>query len=395
MKLKNISKKRRRNIDYGSQYIFKKDFGNVLKSLKKEKITSGREVDNFEKNLKNYFKCKFVVSCNSGTSALYLALLSINVKRNDNLILPAINFVAAANIAKILGANIYFCDVDPHTSQITPKLIEDCIKKNKLKKIKAVLTMFNGGYPRDIKKFYSLKKKYNYYLIEDSCHALGASYFDGSKYIKIGSCSHSDISTFSLHPLKTITTGEGGVVTTNNKKLYNQIKLLRSHGIVKKKEKQWYYEVVSSGFNFRLSDINCALGNSQLKKIDFIIKKRKSIYEYYLNEFKNFKRIVNIVLPEINTKPSYHLVIAIINFKDLKIDKEKFLKILNQKKIFCQFHYIPNYKFKNFKQNHSLKGSEMYYKTGISLPIHLKLKKSDIKYVIESIKNTIIKWKKN
>ena len=132
-----------------------------------------------------------------------------------------------------------------------------------------------------------------------------------------------------------------------------------------------------------------------IKKIDFIIKKRKSIYEYYLNEFKNFQNIINIVLPEIKTNPSYHLVIAIINFKDLKIDKQKLLKILNQKKIFCQFHYIPNYKFKNFKQNYSLKGSEMYYKTGISLPIHLKLKKSDIKYVIESIKNTIIKWKKN
>ena len=253
--------------------------------------------------------------------------------------------------------------------------------------------MFLGGSPNNVYEFYKIKKKYNSYLLEDACHAFGSIYKVGNKKYNVGECKHSDFAVFSFHPVKTITTGEGGAICSNLKIISDKIRSLISHGMIKKY--YWDYDINSLSFNFRLSDINCALGNSQLNKINFIINKRKKIFDYYLKHLNNFEDIIKIIKPEKKTKPSYHLVIALINFEKLKINKDKFFQILNKKKIFCQFHYIPNYRFKNFKQNYSLKGSEMYYKTGISLPIHLKLKKSDIKYVIENIKNTIIKWKKN
>ena len=180
--------------------------------------------------------------------------------------MPAVNFIAAYSMASLLGAKIYLADVNPSTGQMTPKTLMECIKRFKLKKIKVILTMYMGGFPENILEFYKIKKKYKSILIEDACHAFGAQYSINNKNYKIGSCSHSDISTFSLHPLKPITTGEGGILSTNNKKFYNIAKTLRSHGIIKNKKKHWDYNVTNLGFNYRISDINCALGISQLKK---------------------------------------------------------------------------------------------------------------------------------
>ena len=147
--------------------------------------------------------------------------------------------------------------------------------------------MYHGGYPENVKKFYDIKKKYNFLIIEDACHALGSEYEFKNKSFKIGSCKHSDISTFSLHPLKSITSGEGGIITTNNSKISKNIKLFRSHGISRNKKEHWKYDVIKHGFNYRLSDINCALGLSQLKKINFFLHKRKKIYKRYISELQN------------------------------------------------------------------------------------------------------------
>ena len=205
---------------------------------------------------------------------------------------------------------------------------------------------------------------------------------------KIGSCYHSDISTFSLHPLKTITTCEGGIVTTNDNKLSKKIKLYRSHGIQRSK-KFWEYDVKYTGFNLRLSDVQSALGISQLKKINKIIEYRKKLYDIYQDNLNNFKNVISIVKKQKDTNASYHLVIALINFKILKISKDNFLKKLKKKNIFCQVHYIPNYRYKNFKNSSKLVGAEKYFRECVSLPIHLKLKKRDIFFIISEIKNII------
>lgn len=384
-------KKLNKKIYYGSQFIDKSDVAYVVKSLRSNFLTTGPLTNRFENNLKKYLKVDYAHTCNSGTSALFLALLSIDVKKGDNIILPSVNFVAAANISKFLGAKIYFADINVQTGQSEPEDIINCVKKNKIKKIKAIIIMFNGGYPRNNIKFNQIKKKFKCFLIEDACHALGSSYLFKNRKVKIGSCLHSDISTFSLHPLKTITTCEGGVVTTNIKEVSKKIELYRSHGIVRKKN-YWEYDVKQLGFNLRLSDVASALGISQLKKISKIVNIRKKIFTYYLKKLNNLQNLITIIRPEQKTIPSYHLLMVIINFDKLKINKNQFLKMLIKQKIFCQFHYIPNYKFENFKNSSKLNGAENFYKFVLSLPIHLNLKKADLDFVIKNIKKILLKY---
>jgi dTDP-4-amino-4,6-dideoxygalactose transaminase len=375
-------------IPYGRQFIDKQDNKIVLSSLKSDLITTGKYVKRFEKNISNLFKSKYAISCSSGTSALHLSLMAISLKKNDTIIMPAINFIAAYNLSRLMGAKIFLADVDKYTGQMTPETLLDCISKNKIKKIKAIFVMYMGGYPENVIEFHKIKKKFRFYLIEDACHSLGAQYSYKNKNFYIGSCQHSDIAAFSLHPVKTITTGEGGIVTTNNKLFAERIKTLRSHGIVRKKNNHWQYDVLQSGFNYRLSDVNCALGLGQLKKIDKFLNYRKKIFNFYKAEFK--KIINKITIPFYKkSKASYHLFLISINFKKIKSSKDKFLNFLRKNNIFCQYHYIPIYRFKLFNQKinlNSYKGAEFYYKNTVSLPIFYDLKVSSQKTIINKIK---------
>ena len=223
-------------IPYSRQLIDERDNKLVLSSLSNDLITTGPFVEKFENNLKKYLKCKFSYVCSSGTAAIHLAMLSLNLKKNDIILMPAVNFIASYNMAKTMGLKVYLVDVDELNGQITPNKLLECIRKNNIKKIHALIVMFHGGYPENVKKFYDIKKKYNFFIIEDACHALGAEYKFKKNFFKIGSCKHTDISTFSLHPLKTITSGEGGIITTNNAKIAKNIRLFRSHGISRNKK---------------------------------------------------------------------------------------------------------------------------------------------------------------
>ena len=327
-------------IPYGRQYIDKDDISYVNKSLKNDLITTGPFVKLFEKRNFQKLNVPYVYSCSSGTAALHLAFLSINLNEKDTIIIPAINFVASANLASQMRAKIFFADIDSATGQSSPEKIEDCIKKNNIKNLKAIVTMYNGGYPRDITKFKKLKQKFKCFLIEDSCHALGEKYVNTKKYESIGSCKHSDISTFSLHPLKSITSGEGGIVTTRNKFIGEKIKLFRSHGIIRKK-KHWNYDVKTNGFNYRLSDVNCALAFSQIKKLEMFIAKRKKIFNLYYSHLNNYKNICSIYRPEKNTKSSFHLVFLKINYDKLKKDKKDLINFLLRK----NYYTISLYSF--------------------------------------------------
>ena len=374
-------------IPYGRQFIDNKDKKLISSSLSNDLITTGPFVEKFERNLSKYFNCKYSYVCSSGTAAIHLAMLSVGLKKDDIILMPAVNFIAAYNMAKIIGLKVFLVDVDEFTGQVTPNKVLECIKKNKLKKIQALLIMFHGGYPENIKKLYDIKKRYNFYIIEDACHALGAKYKYKNKLFKIGSCKHADISTFSLHPLKTITSGEGGIVTSNNAKIAKSIQLFRSHGILRKKNKHWEYDILEYGFNYRLSDINCALGLSQLKKINFFLKKRKKIYQQYLKEFKNFSQ--NIVIPKYskNIESSYHLFLLNIAFNKLKKNKNHFMKYLKDNKIVAQQHYIPIYKFSIYKgESIGFSGAEKYFNNSISLPIFVNLSNINQIKIIKIIK---------
>lgn len=384
-----------KKIPYGRQSISNQDKKFVLKSLESNLITTGLNVTEFQKKLKKYFESKHSLVCSSGTAGLHLAFLSINIKKNDNIIMPAINFIASYNMLSSLGANIYLSDVDSKTGQMSPELISKCIKMNKLKKIKAIVTMHLGGYPARILEYYKIKKRYKCFLIEDACHALGAKYKVLNKYYKIGSCKHSDIAVFSLHPVKTITTGEGGIICTNNDKIKNKIELLRSHGIQRTK-KHWIYDIRQCGYNYRLSDINCALGISQLKKINIFLSKRKQIYDYYKKKLGYYSNKVKVFTYCSKTVPSYHLLLTSFNFKKMKINKENFIKMLLKKNIILQQHYIPIFKFKKiFKQKINTRdfgGTLDYYKNTLSLPIYYELSKKKIDYILRTIKEILYKY---
>jgi len=375
-----------RVIPYGRQFVDSNDIKEVSKALKQDLITTGSYVKKFENKISNFLKVKYALSCSNGTAALHLAFMAINLKKNDVVIMPAINFIASYSMAKFMNAEIYLADVDSLTGQMTPKTLLDCINKHKIKKIKTVITMYLGGYPENVIEFYKIKKKYKFFLIEDACHALGAQYFYNKKFIPIGSCKHSDITTFSLHPVKTITSGEGGLVTTNNRLIYKQISLLRSHGIEKNKKFHWKYNISRPSFNYRLSDLNCALALSQLKKINKFLNYRKKIYYFYRNHLKTNNKFINF--PNyISAKPSYHLFLISINFKRTK-EKDEFLKFLKKENIYCQFHYIPIYKFKLFKEKINLNfflGSDKYFKNNISLPIFYNLEPFLQKKIINKI----------
>ena len=330
-----------KNIPYGKQVIDNSDKKFVIKALSNNLITTGPYVKKFEKSLKKFLACKYSYVCSSGTASLHLSLLSIDLKRGDIVLMPAITFIASFNMAKIMGLKVYLIDVDEYTGQITPDKILNCIKKNKLKKINALITMYHGGYPQNVEKIYELKKKYKFFIIEDACHALGSEYKYKKKFYKIGSCKHSDISTFSLHPLKTITSGEGGIISTNNKKIAKNIELYRNHGISRNKKKYWKYDILKNGFNYRISDINCALGFSQLTKINFFLKKRKQIFYKYVDELSNYSKNLTVQTFDKNIKPSFHLFVININFKKIKKTKDYFIKYFVKKNIYSATLY-PN-----------------------------------------------------
>ena len=368
-------------IPYGKQFIDSQDIKQVSKALSNDIITTGNITLELEKKIANFLNCKYSITCNSGTSAIFISLSSINLKKGDKIIMPSINFIASYNAAKILGADIYLADVDQFTGQMRPEDVENCCKKFGIKKFDVLVVMYNGGYPQDAEKFKLLKKKYKCYIVEDACHALGASYLYKKKYYKIGSCKHSDICTFSLHPLKTITTGEGGIITTNNKTLLEKMKMIRSHGIKRSYNKHWKYEVLLNGLNFRLTDFQSALGLSQLKKLNKFIQKRKKISLKYQKEIEKIKQIST---PKYLSKyrSSHHLFLIHINQKN-KNQKENLIKYMLKNKVMLQYHYIPLYKFKAFKGRYIKKNAELYYKTAISLPIYYRLSQTEQNLVIK------------
>ena len=372
-------------IPYGRQFLNNSDKREVIKSLNQNFITTGKYVKKFESALRNKVKSKFAYACSSATAGLHLAFMSINLKKNDIVLMPTINFISSYRTAKLMGAKIYLVDVDENTGQMSAESILNCIKINNLKNIKAIVTMYLGGYVENNVDFYYLKKKLKCYLIEDACHSIGSKYKFKKKYFDIGSCKHSDLCIFSFHPVKTITTGEGGAVLTNNEKFAKRIFRLRSHGIIREKN-YWDYDIKDLGFNYRLSDINCALGFSQLKKIKTFFKKRKAIFEFYKEKLKPYNDF--FYFPKVRNKYNlYHLFLIGINFKKVKYDKNSFIKFLNKKGIFPQFHYKPIFQFSFFNNKNTKKfpGSVKYYKNFLSLPIYYSLSRKHQIYIISNI----------
>ena len=380
---------------YNRHNISKTDIDYVKKSLKSNNITKGEFLNKFEKQLCKTFKSKYSLVTSNATSSFYIISKVLKWGKNSNILVSPLTFVAGANSVISAGSKPIFVDVQDKDQNLDPILVENTIKefKKKKKKIDAIIVTDYGGVPADWKKFYKIKKKYKIILINDNCHAMGSKYFNDIGY----AARYADIVIQSYHPVKNVTSGEGGSILTNNKKIYQESKILREHGFVSNNvHNYWEREVLRPGFNARLSELNCALGFSQLKRLKKIVNQRRKLAKLYDNYFSNH-RYIKINKPDLEIFSSYHLYCIRIDFKNLKINKSKFHKVLKDKyKIMLQVHYIPTYKFKVFqnrlyKKNlkNRFEKTEKYYNETFSIPLHLNLSKKNITFICKAIDKTI------
>ena len=384
-------------IPYSRQYLFPKDIKNVNKVLRSDYLTQGKEIPKFEKKISNFCKSKYALVVNSATSALHLTCLALGLKKKDYLWTVPITFVASSNCALYCGAKIDLVDIDKDTLNIDIKCLEKKLKiaKKRKKLPKILVPVHFAGNPCDLKKLSQLAKKYKFKIIEDASHALGSRYMDRN----IGNNSFTDATVFSFHPVKSITSGEGGAVVCRDKKIYQKIKMLREHGIVKerkffnlkKKDQPWYYEQQLLGYNYRMSDISAALGNSQLSSLKLFIKKRNKIAKIY--EKKLNKKFISFQKIEKNSFSSRHLFII----KIAKKFHNKIFNYLRKNNIYVQIHYIPIYKQPYYKKNFNFNAknypnSEKYYSEAISIPIFFNLSVKKQFYVIKLINSFFSKY---
>ncbi len=373
-------------IPYGKQFIDEEDIKAVVDVLKSDYITQGNKLPEFEKKLADYCGSKFAVVFNSGTSALHGAYFALGLERDDEFITTPMTFAATSNAGLYLGAKPVFVDIEPETGNIDVQKIEEKITPN----TKLISVVHYAGHPVDMEKVKEIADRHNIKVVEDACHALGGRY----KGEKIGSCKLSDVAIFSFHPVKHITTGEGGAVLTNDRKVYEKLLMFRNHGITKEPDKfknqpdgSWYYEMQLLGYNYRMTDIQAALGISQLKKLDDFIKKRQQIANMYNEAFKD-NPYFDLPVEKDYAYHAYHLYP--IRLKDEYKDKKKeIFDKLRKEGIGVQVHYIPVYWHPYYQQLGYEKGicpkSEDFYKREISLPIYPAMKKEDIEFVIEKI----------
>jgi len=385
-------------INYGKHFVDISDVNAVKKTLLSSFLTQGTEVVNFENSLKKYFGSKFCIAVNSGTSALYLLALALNWKKNDYIITTPITFLATSNAILLNGATPVFVDVSKDIPNLNPLLVEKKIKqlKKEKKKIKAIIAVDMAGYPCDWKALKKISSKYKIDLINDNCHAMGSLYEGSKKY----AIKYADYVSHSFHPVKNFTTGEGGAIHLKKKNIYKKILSIKNHGIQPKEffhnKKPWYYKMNTFGYNFRMSDINCSLGSSQLLKLDKFINKRIAIAKAYDSFFRQYNFIK--VLPSArNILCSYHLYPIRVNFNKLKEDKIFLFNYMKSKNINLQVHYIPVYKQPFYKKKFKIKKlteAERYYKEALSLPIYYQLAKKEMKYILEQFRVFFNKYKK-
>jgi perosamine synthetase len=368
-------------IPYGRQCIEEDDIQAVVDTLRSDWITTGPKVAEFEKAIAKFVGAKEAVTMSSGTAALHAAMHAIGIGPGDEVILPPMTFAATANAVVFQGGTPVFADVDPDTLLIDPVQVEKKISP----RTKAIIAVDYAGQPCDYDTLNEIAKKYDLCLVADACHSLGAKY----KGKKIGTLA--DLSVFSFHPVKHITTGEGGMVVTNNSEYGTKMRRFRNHGIdsdhhSRTKQGSWYYEIVRLGYNYRMTDVQCALGISQLKKLPQWILRRRKIAECYNTAFGNSNKI-NPVMVQSFASHAYHLYVIRVNFRALGISRQKFFSRMKKEGIGLNVHYIPVYFHPFYQKKFDFRRglcpiAEKQYEQILSLPIFPKMSDNDIKKVI-------------
>jgi len=378
-------------IPYGHQWIDEEDIKEVVKVLKGDWITQGSKVDEFEKAVARYCKAEYGIAFSSGTAALHAACAAAGIGIGDEVITTPLTFAATANAIVYCGGKPIFADIQKDFLNIDPEEIEKKITNlsaDRQERLKAIVPVDLAGHPCNYDKIKKIAQKYKLLIIEDAAQALGSVY----RGRRIGSLA--DMTVFSFHPVKTITTGEGGMILTNNKGFYEKLKIFRNHGIVKKPKKGgWYYEIKNPGFNYRLTDFQCALGISQLKKLDKFVKRRKEIVDRYNKAFSDLGEIVTPNERE-GVKSAWHIYIIQLVLEKLKVDRKKIFERLQKEKIGVQVHHVPVHLHPFYKEKFGYKKgdfpiTERYYERAITLPLFPKMSNKEIERVIKIVKKII------
>jgi len=374
-------------LPYGHQWLDEDDIASVVEVLRTNWITQGPKVDEFERKIAEYCGTKYAVAVSSGTAALHAACAVAGISPGDEAITTPITFPAIANAIVYCGGKPVFADVTEDTLNIDPYEIQ----KRLSSKTKAILPVDFAGHPADLDEIKAIAKEKELIIIEDACHALGAEY----KGRKIGSLA--DMSVFSFHPVKHITTGEGGMIVTNNGEFYQKLKTFRHHGIVHKPDiSPWYYEILQPGQNFRITDFQCALGLSQMNKLDYFIQRRREIAARY-NEA--FSKMAEIITPaeEDFVKAVYHIYVIQLLEEKLRVGRKEIFEALRAENIGVNVHYIPVHLHPFYQREFGYKKgdyprAERYYQRAITLPIFPQMGDGDTEDVIKAVRKVIFNF---
>ena len=374
-----------KSIPYGRQHIDNRDIDAVIKTLKSDFLTQGPEVKKFENLFANYVGSKYSVAVNNATSSLHLAVLSLGLKKGERVITSPITFAASANCVRYVGGKVWFADIDKDSYLLSLENTKKLLESKPKGFFKGIIVVDFAGLPVDLESFRKLANEYDLWIIEDACHAPGGYFTDSKEVIqKCGNGNYSDISVFSFHPVKHIACGEGGMITTNSKKIFNKLNLLRTHGITKnnmnKNDGGWFYEMQELGFNYRLTDIQSALGITQLAKNNSGVVRRNEIAKKYIDSFKSK---IKFQISQKGKLNAYHLfVIEVENRKGL-------YDYLRKNNIYTQIHYIPIHMLPYYNkigyEEAELLNSENYYSKCISLPMYPTLTDKEHSFVINKI----------
>ena len=393
-------------LPYSRQSIDESDIRAVAEALTSDWLTTGPKVEAFEADFAERVGADHAVCCSSGTAALHLALEAIWLSEGDRVIVPAITFLATANAARFLGADVVFSDVDPKTGLMMAEHAEAALEGTGGDRIKAVLPVHLAGQCGDAAALQDLAASHGLKIIEDACHALGGCCRSGGEIHPIGACSNSDLAAFSFHPVKAITTGEGGMVTCRNTDLAARLRTMRNHGMSRDERvfqnaalafegdepNPWYYEMEEIGFNYRLSDIQCALGLSQLARLDAFVAKRRLLAARYQRELEPLAPALRPLARAPDCEPAWHLFIVLIDFDEIGMTRAQVMRALGERGIKSQVHYIPLYHQPYYRQRYGrrkLPGAEAYYARCLSLPLFPAMEEEDVERVCAALKDVI------
>lgn len=383
-------------IYYGKQNINEADIQAVVDVLKSDFLTQGPVLEQFERKVADYCGAKYAVAVTNATSALHIACKAAGLGHGGSLWTSPITFTASANCGRYCGANVDFVDIDKATYNMSPAVLEQKLKEAKAagKLPKVVVPVHLAGQSCDMQAIHKLAQEYGFTVLEDASHAIGADYLD----TKVGSCAYSDMAVYSFHPVKIITTGEGGMVLTNNEDLYKKLCLYRSHGITRdaglmthEADGPWYYQQVDLGYNYRMTELQAALGYSQMDRLDEFVARRRQLVARYDALLKDLPVITPHVLDGAN--PSWHLYMVWADFSKLSIDKVQLFAEMKKRGIVLNLHYIPvhtqpYYQALGFKQG-NFPVSEKYYEGIFTLPLYYSLTEKQQDEVVAALKEVL------